>query len=150
MKVVLKADVKAQGKKGDIVNVSDGYARNFLFKNGLAEAATDGAVRDADAQKASEKRHKAEELARFREIAKALNGKTVTVQVKCGEKGKVFGSVSSQQVADELARMGFSELDKRKIVMPDAAVKSTGSYSVEIKPYAEVSAKITLLVEPLK
>ena len=144
MKVILKADVKAQGKKGDIINVSDGYAANYLFRNGLAEPASAGAVKDAEAQKAALARQKAIELAEYKAMAEKLKGAEVALKVKCGEKGKIFGSLTNQPIADALVNMGYP-VEKRQIVL-ESPIKSTGAYDVEIKLYPNVAAKIKLVV----
>ena len=144
MKVILKKDVKSQGKKGDIINVSDGYAANYLFPNGLAEAASAGAVKDAEAQKASLERQKAIELAEYKAMAEKLRGAPVTLKIKCGEKGKIFGSLTSQPIADALVNMGYN-IEKRQIVL-DAPIKNTGNYDVEVKLYPSVATKIKLIV----
>ena len=146
MKVILTADVKSQGKKGDIINVSDGYAANYLFKNNLAAPASAAAVQNAEAQKAAIARQKALELQEYKEMAEKMKSVTVNLKVKCGEKGKIFGSLTAQPIADELVAMGYN-VDKRQIVL-DSPIKSTGNYDIEIKLYPSVSAKIKLAVTP--
>ncbi|MBQ8375120.1 MAG: 50S ribosomal protein L9 [Clostridia bacterium] len=146
MKVILKADVKGSGKKGDIVEVSDGYAKNFLIKKGLAEAATASGINEVTQQKAAAAYHKAEEIKAQQALAAALNGKTVVVKIKVGENGKVFGSVTAQHVAQALAEMGF-EIDKKKIKMD--GLKTLGSTQAEIRLMENVTAKITVNVEAL-
>ena len=146
MKVILKADVKAQGKKGDIINVSDGYATNYLFRNGLAEPAGTEAVRNAEAQKAAQARQKAIELAEYKAMAEKLKGAEIGLKIKCGEKGKIFGSLTSQPIADALCNAGYN-VDKRQIVL-DSPIKNTGTYDIEIKLYPGVSTKFKLVVTP--
>ncbi len=146
MKVILKADVKGTGKKGDVVEVADGYARNFLIKKGLATAATASSVHEAAQKKAAAEFHKAEEVKALKELAERLNGKTVVVKIKTGENGKVFGSVSSQHVAASLTEMGY-DIDKKKIKME--SVKTLGSLPAEIRLMEGVVAKITVTVEAL-
>ena len=143
MKVMLKADVKGSGKKGDIIEVSDGFAQNFLLKKGLAEIATASGINEITQRKAADQFHKAEELKAMKELAAALNGKTVEVGIKTGENGKVFGSVTSASVAAALEKEGF-QIDKKKIQM--AAVKTTGTFDVEIRLMESVSAKIKVRV----
>ncbi len=143
MKVILKADVKGSGKKGDIIEVSDGFAQNFLLKKGLAEIATASGINEITQRKAADQFHKAEELKAMKELAAALNGKTVEVGIKTGENGKVFGSVTSASVAAALEKEGF-QIDKKKIQM--AAVKTTGTFDVEIRLMESVSAKIKVRV----
>ncbi|MBQ9728381.1 MAG: 50S ribosomal protein L9 [Clostridia bacterium] len=146
MKVILKADVKGTGKKGDVVEVADGYGRNFLLKKGLAEAATASNVHDAAQKKAAAEYHKAEELKAMKALAASLDGKSVSVKIKTGENGKVFGSVTSSHVAAALSSMGF-EIDKKKIKMD--SVKTVGSFSAEVRFMENVYSKITVVVEGL-
>lgn len=144
MKVILKADVKGSGKKGDIVEVADGYGRNFLIKKDLAVLATAANMHEAEQKKAATAYHKAEEIKATQALADALKGKSVVVKIKTGENGKVFGSVTSSHVADALASMGYS-VDKKKIKID--SVKNVGSYPAEIKFMENISAKITVVVE---
>lgn len=146
MKVILKADVKGSGKKGDIIEVSDGFAQNFLLKKGLAEIATASGINEITQRKAADQFHKAEELKAMKELAAALNGKTVEVGIKTGENGKVFGSVTSASVAAALEKEGF-QIDKKKIQM--AAVKTTGTFDAEIRLMESVSAKIKVHITAL-
>lgn len=143
MKVILKADVKGSGKKGDVIEVSDGYAKNFLLKKGLAETATASGINEINQKKAAEQFHRAEEIKATKELAAALNGISVDVSIRTGENGKVFGSVTSAQVAAALAEKGF-DVDKKKIQMN--AVKTVGSFPVEIRLMENISAKITVNV----
>ena len=143
MKVILLQDVKGSGKKGDIIEVSDGFAQNFLLKKGLAEIATASGINEITQRKAADQFHKAEELKAMKELAAALNGKTVEVGIKTGENGKVFGSVTSASVAAALEKEGF-QIDKKKIQM--AAVKTTGTFDAEIRLMESVSAKIKVRV----
>ena len=146
MKVILKADVKGSGKKGDIIEVSDGYGKNFLIKKGLAELATASGINEVNQRKAADAYRKAEELKAQQALAAALNGKTVAVKIKVGENGKVFGSITAQHVAQALFDMGF-EVDKKKIRMD--ALKALGSTKAEIRLMENVSATITVSVEAL-
>ena len=146
MKVILLADVKGTGKKGDVIEVSDGYAKNFLIKKGLAKAGTASNVHEAAQKKAAEEFHKAEEIKATKALAESLNGKSVTVKIKVSENGKVFGSVTSLHVAEALAEMGF-DIDKKKIKMD--ALKNLGSCPAEIRFMEGISAKITVVVESL-
>ena len=145
MKVILTADVKGTGKKGDVVEVADGYGRNFLLKKGLAKAATASNVHDAAQKKAAQEFHKAEEIKATKALAAALEGKSVTVKIKTGENGKMFGSITSAHVAAALGEAGF-DIDKRKIKMEP--VKTLGAFPAEIRLMENVSAKITFVVEP--
>ena len=145
MKVILLQDVKGTGKKDDVVEVSDGYARNCLFKKKLAVEATAAGVNAINGQKKAAEFHKAEEIRKWRETAASIKGKEVTCFVKCGENGKVFGSVTSKEIADKLRELGY-EIDKKKIVLGDT-LKTVGVYDAEIKFLPDVSAKIKLKVE---
>ena len=131
MKVILKQDVKGTGKKGEILDVSDGYAKNFLLKKGLAEQASSVAVNSLKLQQEAEARRKAEEIREIRELAKKMDKSKVTVSIKCGENGKVFGSVTSKEIASKLAELGF-DVDKKKILLKEPH-KPGGVYAVEIR-----------------
>ncbi len=146
MKVILKADVKGSGKKGDVLEVSDGYARNFLLKKGLAEVATNSGINEVEQRKTADAFHKAENIKALKELAARMKGTEVTVAIKVGENGKVFGSVTSAQIASALSEKGF-DVDKKKIVLKDA-IKTLGSFSAEVKLMEGVSAKITVTVVP--
>ena len=146
MKVILKQDVKGTGKKGEILDVSDGYAKNFLLKKGLAEQASSVAVTSLKLQQEAEARRKAEEIREIRELAKKMDKSKVTVSIKCGENGKVFGSVTSKEIASKLAELGF-DVDKKKILLKEA-LKTVGDYAVEIRLMEGVSAKIFVTVIP--
>lgn len=147
MKVVLLSDVKSQGKKGEIINVSDGYARNFLFKNNLAVEATANMVNSITlAKKAEEHRHQVEKEEAMA-LAKKLDAIVVTVKIKVGESGKLFGALNSASIAEALEGQGIS-IDKKKIVV-ETPIKNLGSYVVVVKPYAEVTAKLKVNVEKL-
>ena len=146
MKVILKADVKGTGKKGDVVEVADGYGSNFLIKKGLAQIATASSVHEAQQKKDAQAFHKAEEIKAMKELASKLDGSKVSVKIKTGENGKVFGSVTSAHVSSALSEMGY-DVDKKKIKMD--AVKTLGSLQAEIRLMENVSAKITVSVEAL-
>lgn len=147
MKVILTADVKGQGKKNDIINVSDGYARNYLIKNKLAVEATASMTNSLEISKRADEHRKAVEKAEAVELSKRMTGMNVTVKIKVGETGKLFGALNTQAVADALAKEGV-QVDKKKIVLGDV-IKSVGTYDVTVKLYAEVSAKIKVTVEAL-
>ena len=144
MKVILTADVKGTGKKGDVVEVADGYGRNFLVKKGLAKVATASNVHDAAQKKAAQEFHKAEEVKALKALAAELEGKSVTVKIKAGENGKVFGSVTTAHVAAALAAAGY-DIDKKKIKAE--SVKTLGTFPAEVRLMENVSAKITFIVE---
>ena len=144
MKVVLLKDVKGSGKAGDIIEAKDGYAKNFLIKNGLAKFADKGALNENNAQKKAQQFHRAEELKKNKELKEAVNGKEVTLSVKCGANGKFFGSITNKEIAEELYKLGF-DIDKKKIVL-DGNIKTAGEYKVSIKISPEETAKIILKV----
>ena len=146
MKVLLTADVKGTGKKGDVVEVADGYGRNFLLKKGLATAATAANVNQAKQKQEAAAFHKAEEIKAVKALAAEVNGKTVNVGIKTGENGKMFGSVTTANVAAALKELGF-DIDKKKIKMD--TVKTLGTFAAEIRLMEGVTAKITVVVQSL-
>ncbi len=148
MKVVLNQDVKGTGKKGQMVEVSDGYARNFLLRKNLAIEATQQNINNAEAKAKAEKHRQDVLLQQAKEQAAKLEGQQVTLKVKTGETGKLFGAVTNKEIADVLQKQFGYELDKKKIVLAEP-IKQAGSYQVELKPYANVSCKITVTVESL-
>ena len=143
MKVVLLTDVKGHGKKGDVVEASDGYARNFLLPRGLAKEATKGVLNEVKGKNEAIAYHKEQELIAAKETAAKLEGGKVTIKSKAGDNGKLFGKVTNQNVAEAIKYQLHVVVDKRKVVIPDG-IKTVGSHSVEIKVYPEVSAKITV------
>lgn len=144
MKVILKQDVKSLGKNGELVNVSDGYARNFLFPKGLAVEANASAMNEFNNKESAKKFHKAEEIKAANETAKMLEGKTLKFKAKAGANGKLFGSVTSKDVAAQIKKDLNIDIDKRKIVMQD--VKAFGTVQAEIKVYQGISAKLFVQV----
>ncbi len=147
MKVVLLQDVAGQGKKGDIKTVSEGYARNFLFPRNLAKEATADAMREIEAKKASVAKKEEQAKKTALDLAAKLNDLTVTIKVKVGEGGRVFGAVTSKQVAEALAEAGYP-IDKKKVVLPDA-IRGLGTTSVVIKLHHDVTAQIQVHVEKI-
>ena len=144
MKVILKCDVKGSGKKGDIIEVSDGYARNFLLKRNLAQEATAASLNEALQKKQAQDFHRAEEVKAMQALAASLQGRKVTVAIKTGENGKTFGSVTSAQISQALAEQGI-EVDKKKILLKDP-IKAVGSFDVDIRLMEKIEAKITVEV----
>ena len=144
MKVILSADVKGQGRKGDIINVSDGYANNFLLKNKLAVPANAGNLNINAQEKAAEQKRIKEETEAAKDLAKKLEGVTVSLFVKVGENGKTFGSVSPKEISEELARMGYN-IDKKKIEL-DTPIKTEGQFKVNARLYKGVVGVINLTV----
>lgn len=145
MKVILLADVKGSGKKGELVNVSDGYARNFLFPRKLAKEANAQAMNELkNAEQA--KQHKIEvEKAAANDAAKKISGKTLKLYAKAGQGGRLFGSVTAKEVAEELKKSYGIDVDKRKVEL-SGDIKSFGTYECEVKLYAGISAKIFVMV----
>ena len=146
MKVILLEDVKALGKKGQIVNVSDGYARNFLIGKGLAVEATAKNMNLLDGQKASVQHKKDVEKQTAEEIAAAINGKTVKAIAKAGSNGRLFGSVTSGNIAELIEKQFGKKIDKKKITLK-TEIKNFGTYEADIKLYNGVTAKVTVEVE---
>lgn len=145
MKVILLQDVKGQGKKGEVVEVNEGYARNFLIKKGLAEAATASKLNDLKQKNSAAEYHKAEEIKATRALAKDIDGKKFTVKIKTGQAGKTFGSVTGANIADALNTAGY-DIDKKKIVVP-SPIKAIGEYDIDLKLLEGISAKIRISVE---
>ncbi len=146
MKVLLDQDIKGTGKKGDIVDVSDGYARNFLFPRRLATPADAAAVNAANIKKSAAAHRKFTEGVAARELAKSLDGKQVTIPVRVGENGKMFGTVSGKEVAAALAEQLGTTVDKKKISLSDA-IRSTGEYTAKISLFEGVSANVRVLIK---
>lgn len=145
MKVVLLKDVKGTGKKGEIKDVADGFAKNFLLKNGSAKIADNSAISENKNMKEANAFHKAQEVAAAKELAKKIENKKVVLKIKCGENGKTFGSVTSKEIADELEKQGI-KLDKKKIELKDS-IKTVGTYNVVAKVFPEISAKFVVEVQ---
>jgi len=145
MKVILTQDVQGSGKKGEMVNVSDGYAKNFLIKKGLAIAATNQAVTEMNAKQASQQHKKDTEKSAANEIAEKIKEKTIKITAKGGTGGKLFGSVTSKEVAEELKKEFNIEIDRRKISI-ESEIKSFGTYTAEVKLYSGISANVYILV----
>lgn len=141
MKVILLADVKGKGKAGDVVKVNDGYARNMLFPKGLAKEATAGNLKNLEHQNAIAAEQEAERKAEAEATAKKLADLTVKIETKAGDNGKLFGSITSADIADACKEQAGIEIDKKKIVL-DAPVKQAGNVEVQVKLYPEVTAKL--------
>ena len=144
MKVLLLQDVKAQGKRDEIIEVNDGFGRNFLIKKGLAVEATPKVLNEYRLRKQKEEADRQKEIAAAKETAAKLQGTGVTVKVKCGENGKLFGTVTAKEISESLAAMGY-DIDKKKIVLKEP-VKLIGRYEIEIKLYQGISASVFLTV----
>lgn len=141
MKVILLEDVKGTGKKGEVREVSDGYARNCLIKKKLAAEATPTAINEAAQRRAADEKRAEEDLSAAKALKARLEGSVIDIGVKCGD-GKIYGSVTTADIADGLLKQGI-EIDKKKVVLKES-IKALGCYSIEIKVYANVSAKVTV------
>jgi len=146
MEVILIEDVKNLGKKGDIVKVSDGYARNYLLPKKLGVEATKQNLYQLKLQKEAEERRQQEILEEARKLAKKLEAITVNVKIKAGEGGRTFGSVSSKEIASALQEQAGIELDKKKIQLNDP-IKNAGTYNVAVKLHPKVSVELAVKVE---
>lgn len=145
MKVILLADVKGQGKQGDVKEVSEGYARNFLFPKHLAAEATAAALQQLKDKKDAEMRREAQELANAKALKEKLEAQSVTIHAHAGDHGRIFGAITSKHIADELAKLRL-DVDKRKIVLPDP-IKALGGHRIQVKLHHEVVATISVFVE---
>lgn len=145
MKVILLADVKGTGKKNDVIEVSDGYARNCLFKKKLAIEATSTEINAVQNKLKAQEFHKAEEIKKWKELAAKMKNAEIKCTVKCGENGKIFGSVTSKEIADKLVEAGY-DVDKKKIILKEP-IKTPGNYVVEVKFLPDVSTKINVSVK---
>lgn len=145
MKVILLQDVKTLGKKGDIVNVSDGYARNAILPKKLGVEATSKNLNDLKLQNQHADKVAAENLANAKELAKVVEEQKVIVKIKTGEGGKVFGSVSSKEISEAAKAQTGLELDKKKMQLTDS-IKALGTYEVPVKLHPQVTAKLSVQV----
>ena len=145
MKVILLDNVQGHGKKGEIVNVNDGYAKNYLIPKKLVVEATKSVLNEIQQKVAKEQRLLREERLAAEELAKKIGGSVVIVKMRCGEDGKMYGSVTNQDVADGLKAMGY-EIDKKKITVKDA-IKTLGIYCADVKVYKDSSERIKIDVQ---
>lgn len=145
MKVILLSDVKSCGKKGELVTVSDGYARNCLLPRKLAKEATAQALNELDNAKKAMQYKIDEETKKAKEEAATINGKTIKIIAKAGNGGRLFGSITAKEIAIEIEKKYKIVVDKRKISLKDE-IKSLGSYEVDIKLYNGVTAKMIVMV----
>jgi large subunit ribosomal protein L9 len=146
MKVIFLKDVKGRGKKGEIKNVADGYAHNFLIKQGLAIEANNANVSTLDAQKKKEEKQAAEELAEAKKLKETIEKITVELSAKAGEGGRLFGSITTKQIAEELQKKHGIKIDKRKMELADA-IRTLGHTKVPVKLHPEVLATLTVSVK---
>ena len=145
MKVILTQDVKAQGNKGDLINVSDGYANNFLLKKGLAKVATKQAINELEGKKGAEEYRRNQEEEKAKNIADRMKEFTVKLTAKSGKEGKLFGSITSKDVAQALKEQYNIEVDKRKIDLPDG-IKTCGTRDVNVSLYHGVTGTFKVQV----
>jgi len=145
MKVILLQDVKGQGKKGDLINAADGYARNFLLPRKLAVEASASALNEMRNRDAAQKHRVAAASAAAQAAAQKLSGRTVTLKEKAGSSGKLFGAVTTREIADAITEQLGVEVDKHKLVLNEN-IKTFGEYEIKIKLGSDVSASIKLSV----
>lgn len=145
MKVIFLKDVKGQGKKGEVKEVSEGYASNFLFKQGLAAPASDGNIKNLAMQKASEQKKKDQEKQDAVELGKVIKELTLEMKHKTGEGGRLFGSITTKQIAEELQKQKNIKLDKRKMTLEEP-IKMIGSFEIPIKLHTEVTTTLSVKV----
>lgn len=146
MKVILLDDVRKVGKKGDLVEVSDGYARNVLFRQKKAMEATKKSINEIELKNKAEVKRKAEELVAAKELGEKIKGMEVVVKVKAGEGGRVFGSVSTKEIVREAKNQLGLDVDKKKLVLKDP-IKSLGTHLVPLKLHPKVTSEIKVKVE---
>ena len=145
MKVIVLKDTKNVGKKGDLKNVSDGYAKNFLIPKGIVVEATDANIRDLERKRAADAEKRATDKASAEVLKAKLAEIDVKLQTKAGEGGRVFGSVTSKDISDALNEQFGIEIDKKKVLLPET-IKNLGTFTVEIKLYEGIIAKLKLNV----
>ncbi len=148
MKVILQSDVKGTGKKGQILEVADGFARNFLFPKKLAIEATTGNIQDVSHKKEVEQRRKEKEKEDAIKLGVKLNALLIEVKTKTGEGGRLFGSVTSKEITEALKKQHGIEVDKRKLEIKDP-IKTLGDFEVHVKVHPEVVAKLQVHVSGL-
>lgn len=145
MQVILKKDVKGTGKAGSVVKVSDGYARNMLIPKGMAVEATKTNIRSLEKEKAQQAEEEAEKRAEAKKQAEVINGKSVEIKTKAGEGGRLFGSITSKDIAEAVKSQLGIDTDKKKIQL-DSPIKSMGTFHVTVKLYYEIHAELTVNV----
>ena len=147
MKVILLQDVKGVGKKDEVVNASDGYARNFLFPKKLAVEATPGAMKGIEKMRKAEADREAERRAQASAVAEKLRGKAINMTAKTGAQGRLYGSITSAEVAAELEKQHGQKIDKRDIKCEN--IRAVGDVEIEVRVYKDINAKMTVHVEPI-
>jgi large subunit ribosomal protein L9 len=149
MKVILKEDVKSLGKKGDIVNVADGYGRNFLIPRGYAVEASKGNLETVKQESIAKQKREAKEKAKAEALAEMLEKITVKVPAKAGEKGRLFGSITAKDISEAVMQQANIEVDRKKIDLADT-IKSLGTYKVNVRLYPGISAVLSVNVVEAK
>ena len=144
MKVILLQDVKGQGKKGQLVNVSDGYARNFLFPKNLAKEANEAAMAEFNSKAAAATYHYEQDKAAAKALAQKIDGTKGEINAKAGANGKLFGSITSKEIATELNKLLGTSIDKKKLTVAD--IKNYGEYTATVKLFTDISATFTVVV----
>jgi len=147
MQVILLEQVASLGKLGDVVRVRNGYARNYLIPKKIARRATDAALKEFEARRAELEKVQREKLQAAQAVGEKLAGLTVKVTQKAGVDGRLFGSVTTQDVAHALAGLGFQGIAKAQVRLPDGAIKAVGEFPVQVVLHAEVVADVTLVVQ---
>ena len=149
MKIILLKDVKGLGKKGDIAEASDGHARNFLIPKGLAKVATEGGIKETTAHKEKMKEKEQQAFDAAKAQADEMNGKKLTLSAKVGTGGRLFGAITSKEIAEQLkSQLGY-DIDKKKIELKEP-IKSLGEYSIKVKVYPKITSEIIVLIEEMK
>lgn len=145
MKIILLKDVKNMGKKGDVLEASDGYARNYLFPRKLAQEATQENLHIVNLKKENERRIKLEETEAAQKLADLLRNKELIIKTKVGENGRLFGAITNKDVAELINKTFNTDFDKKKVLV--GTIKLVGSYDVEVKIYPEISTKLKVTVQ---
>lgn len=145
MKVILLQDVKALGKKGEVVNVSDGHARNFLFPKKLVQEANDTNMHILNKKNEADRKKKTAEIEAAQKLSNELKDKEIKIEAKAGDNGKLFGAITSKDISQEMEKQLGVSIDKKKIVMN--TIKTVGTYEAEIKVYPEISTKIKIIIK---
>lgn len=148
MKVILLQDIPGSGKRDDIITVSDGYARNFLFPKKLAVESTPGAAKEIERKRAAEAAREAQRKAEAEEKARQLKGKIIKLPVKCGETGRLYGSITSAEITEQLKAQYGIDVDKKKLEL-EGTIRQVGDYEVKVKLYTGIVTTMTVHVEAI-
>ena len=147
MKVILLEDVKGLGKRNDLVNAKDGYAKNFLLKRNLAIEATPHNISVMKSRESSVRNRMLSENAEAQEIKERIDGKTIVIKTTAGENGKLYGSITNKDIAEEIKNQLNVEIDKKKIIIPDHHIKTLSSQKLAVKIHSGITAQVTVVVE---